>query len=175
MRQPRAWLPAVLAAALLSGCAQPGEDGDEDPLFGLCPQWMEGPGGQTTGLHLESNATVDRELGPAPATWQNHSLDLFRIRVTKADVVGTLELRGFAGDGKQLLLRDYREATAQMKPRITIGGGDVGEEFDVLLSSVRQGAPSAQLPVKAAWELEGRDAVLEYTVSFHYKVCGSAA
>src|SRR5688572_18257901 len=96
----------ILAAAslllLLSGCAVPEEEDEEDPLFGVCPQWLHGPGEHAAGFHLPSpgaggnNSTVHEvELGPAAAEHQGHPLDLYRVTLTKLEVDGRLELRAF--------------------------------------------------------------------------------
>lgn len=177
----------ILAAAtlliLLAGCAAPTED-KQDPLFGLCPQWLHGPGQHTVGFHLpEGNATNATaaavrsiELGPAAAEFQGHPLDLYRVLVTKLEVDGRLELRAFDGAGRQLLVRDYRQAGPQQVPVVVFTDGEaVDHEFDVILGAVTSDAPGAPAPVTLRWTLDGADAEVGFDASFHYKVCGSAA
>lgn len=173
----RVGLLILLALPLaLSGCTTPKGEKPTDQLFGLCPQWTQGPGGQTTGFHMTpAEPKKEYELGPAEATWQNHTLDIYRVRLVEMNVTGRLEMRGFSADDKQLMVRDYRtDSGAQMVPVIAVGDGDRGQEFDIILSSVRHNSPSAQTPIRAEWTLEGEDASVEYTVTYHYKVCGAA-
>ena len=169
-------LLAATLVLLLAGCAAPKDD-PADPLFGLCPQWTQGPGGQTTGLHLTPTDPVqERELGPAEATWENHALDLMRVRLTKANVTGHVELRGFDADDRQLAIRDYRDGDGgQLVPVVHLDGRDVGKEFDLLLSATTHGSTPGALPVHIGWTLDGQDALIDYDVTFHYKVCGADA
>src|SRR5688572_13981028 len=175
----------ILAAAsllvLLAGCAVPGED-KEDPLFGICPQWLPGPGGQATGFHLPTpdgtNLSMVREteLGPAASEHRGFALDLYRITLTKLVLDGRLELRAFDGNGTQLLVRDYRQESPQQVPVIVFKDGSAQDhEFEVFLGPVTQDGPAAPAPVTLRWTLDGADAEVAFDASFHYKVCGSAA
>lgn len=166
-------LPLVAAALLVAGCAAPGEDKkQQDPLFGLCPQWVQAPGGVTGVIELGQNGSLARELGPANATYLARPLDMFRIVVTKVEVDGTLELRATAANGDRLSLRDYRLGKSQIVPVATIDPSAAGQEFDVFLSSVLEDGPTAPTPASLQWQLDGTHASVDYNVTYHYKVCG---
>lgn len=167
-------LPLVLAVLLLAGCAAPGQENEEDdPLFGLCPQWVEGAGATTGTVELGEAKEAKRELGPANATYLERPLDLFRIKVTAVDVDGRLQLRATAADGQRLSLRDYRIGEPQMVPVANIDASAMDQEFDVFLSPVTHDAPTADLPASLEWRLDGAHARVDYEVTYHYKVCGA--
>src|ERR1041385_5440235 len=116
-------LPLALAALLLAGCAGLPAKPVQDPLFGLCPQGEQGPGGQTGGLLLTtSGAAQTRELGPAQATWHNRTLDLYRIRMDTVNTTGPVEMRAYAANDHQLGLRDSRIGTVEDSAKARIGG-----------------------------------------------------
>lgn len=164
----------VVALVLLAGCAQPGAEEDDDPLFGLCPQWAQGHGLLDSFVLLDpGNATASRELGPADATFLNRPLDLYRVRIDRIDANGTVTLRASAADGARLSIRDYREADLPVVPVVHLDAQADGHEFDVFLSPVLDAAPAAIAPATLSWTLEGANAVVEYTVTYHYKVCGA--
>jgi hypothetical protein len=169
----------LVVLLLLSGCTAPKEAEPANPLFGFCPQWAQGPGGQTTGLTWTVNESrQERELATAAETWANHTLDVFRVRIDALNLTGRLEGRAFSapGENKQLGIRDYRgNQGPQIVPVVVLSAADVGKEFDVLRSSIVHGSSPAQLPLRMQWTLDGSaaEATLEYSVTFNYKVCGA--
>lgn len=168
---------SLLLLVLLAGCAQPTDGTTEDPLFGLCPQWAQGHGGQTTSVVLEGEErTASRELGPADAQYLNRSLDLYRVRVERLELGdgSRLEMRALAADGMRLSLRDYRQEDVQVVPVVHLGTDAVGKEFDVFLSPLLEDAPAALAPASLEWTVVGEApaAFVEVTVTYHYKVCG---
>lgn len=168
---PMRRLAALLLVPLLAGCAAPEEE-EPDPLFGLCPQWAQGPGGYTSGIHATASRSEERELGPANATHLGKPLDLYRIRLDRLDVDGRLEMRAVAGDGRQLAIRDYRQEAPQLVPVVVFTDGAAeGKEFDVFLAPVVHGGEAAPAPVTLRWSSTG-DATADFSVTFHYKVCG---
>lgn len=162
----------VAAATLLAGCTVPEEGPEQDPLFGLCPQWAQGPGRQALDLDVSGNAST--ELGPANETHVGHDLDLYRITVDDLEVDGRLELRARAADGRQLGIRDYRIAgSEQIVPVVAFEDGSAaGHEFDVFLSPVSHAGEASPAPVTLHWTTTG-NATVEGLVTFHYKVCGA--
>src|ERR1041385_1378282 len=167
-------LPLALAALLLAGCAGLPAKPVQDPLFGLCPQWEQGPGGQTGGLLLNtSGAAQTRELGPAQATWHNRTLDLYRIRMDTVNTTGPVEMRAYAANDHQLGLRACRIGRGgQIVPVVTLDNAATGHEFDVFLSPVTQDGEAAPGPVHLTWSLQGDgSADLAYSITYHYKVC----
>lgn len=173
MRLPILAVLAV-AATLLSGCAVPSEP-EQDPLFGLCPQWKQGPGQHGVAVEVSGNDSEDLELGPADATFGGRPLDLYRIRLGNVTVSGRLEMRAFADDGRQLAVRDYRIAsTEQLVPVVVFTDGSAaGKEFDVFLSPVTHGSTAAPAPVTLRWTSVSGASDVEATVTYHYKVCGA--
>lgn len=172
MRPLAAWT-AVLAVALLAGCATPTDKPAADPLLGLCPQWVQGGGSESLGVHAADNATETRSLNATAATYQGRPLDLYRLRVDQLTVGGRLELRAFAADGKQLAIRDYRQAAPQLVPVVVFTDGSaVGHEFDVMLSPVSQNGTASPAPVELRFTAGGGAGEATLTVTYHYKVCG---
>lgn len=166
--------PLLIAAVALSlsGCAAP-EDGEgTDPLFGVCPQWMQGPGEQQGNVALTGPGAQQTLVGNVTPRHLDRPLDLLRIQVTQADVDGDLELRAVAADGSRLNLRDYRLPDVQTGPVVHLAGDADGKEFDAFLSPVLQDGLAAPMPVQLNWTLDGGSAQVAYTVTFHYKVCG---
>lgn len=166
------WVLAVLIVPLLAGCAAPDDADAPDPLFGLCPQWVQGRGELAGGLRLEANGTASRELGPADERFLELPLDVFRVQVTKLETDGVVRLRAVDGAGQRLSLRDYRLDAPQLVPVVILRPAAAGHDFDVMLSSVLDDGPRSPVPVSLDWALEGNAAVIEYTVTHHYKVCG---
>jgi hypothetical protein len=169
------WLAAVALAALLSGCTTPTDEPAKDPLFGLCPQWVQGPGSTALTLQLAGNESADREVGPANSTIDGRPLDLFRIRLDKLTVDGVLELRAFGADGHQLGIRDYRQTGGQQLVPVVVfrDGAAAGHEFDVFLSPVAHGSVGSPAPVTLRWMPSDGSAMVEASVTYHYKVCGA--
>lgn len=170
------WLALAALAALvplLAGCTVP-TDEPTDPLFGLCPQWSQGPDTQALTLSLAGNDSADRELGPANATHQGRPLDLYRVRLDKLDVAERTELRATAADGTRLNIRDYRQTSPQLVPVVVFTDGSAaGQDFDVFLSSVGHSDQASPAPVTLRWSQVGGAATVEASVTFHYKVCGA--
>lgn len=171
---------SAVLVSLLSGCTLPGSekpDDEPDPLFGLCPQWLQGPGGQTTGFALGGNATERSvELGPAAAEHQGFALDMYRITLTNLSVSGRLELRAVDAGGRQAGIRDFRQEAPQILPVIVFTDGNAkGNEFEVYLDPVTGEGSSFRAPASLRWTLqgEGADARVSFDVTYHYKVCGS--
>lgn len=181
MRRLRFVAALVAAASLLPGCVQPPEE-EDDPLVGLCPAWLQGPGEARVAAGLgaarESNATAEPP-GAAAANWshQGRILDLYQVTLDRvAAEGGAVEMRAYS-EGRQLRLRDFREAEAQLKPVVVLGPGDEGREFDVLLSPLTEEAPPQPGPLELRWgfaagSLVSATASVEATVTFHYRVCG---
>lgn len=195
MRPPAVLLLSAMAALVLAGCAVPGEEAEEDdPLFGLCPQWTRGPGGQAGSFVLPAAAAgngsaagnaSDGGAGPAgtvshevvldavQAELDGQPLDVVRVALERLDVDGRLSLRAFDAEGDQLAVRDYRQPAPQLVPVVVMEGGRDGDlEFDVLLSSLTHDAPQAPGPVTLRWTLDGAAADVAFAVTYHYKVCG---
>jgi hypothetical protein len=168
------WLAAAALAALLSGCTVPTDEEAADPLFGLCPQWAQGPGGMTMDFQVAGNESRDVEMAGANATDRGHTLDLYRVRLDRLDVQGRLELRAFAADGHQLAIRDYRQPTAQLVPVVVFTDGSaVAHEFDVFLSTVGHDDPASPAPATLRWTPLDGNASVGASVTYHYKVCGA--
>src|SRR5688572_3740944 len=174
MRLPVVAVLAV-AATLLAGCTVPDDETEQDPLFGLCPQWTQGPGETRLDLDLSGNESQDAEIGPANATIDGRPLDLYRIRVDNLSVGSRLEMRAFAADGRQLGIRDYRIAgTEQIVPVVAFTDASAaGKEFDVFLSPVTHGSAPSPAPVTLRWTPTSGTSSVDALVTYHYKVCGS--
>lgn len=175
--QPMRIALAAVLVALLAGCAAP--ETTKNPLFGYCPDWVQGPGNSSGTLHTDAasrNATADILPPGNLSAFQGKPLDLYRMRVdTLSLAAGTLQLRA-TSEGRRLNWRDLRGATPQSVPVLTFPDASAaGHEFEVILSSVSdQDAPQpGPLHVEASYEGSGR-ADLGYTVTFLYRVCGAS-
>lgn len=166
-------LAPAIALVLLAGCAAPPDDKAEDPLLGLCPQWAQGNGAQSAGLQLAGNGTESRELGPADARYLGRPLDMFRVHIDALETNGTVRLRATDANGDRLSLRDHRLGDIQIVPVAVLQGDAKGHDFDVFLSPVLEEAPQAPMPARLEWTLDNGVAKVDYTVTYHYKVCGS--
>ena len=173
-------LGSVLLVSLLAGCTFPGSEDDAeepDPLFGLCPQWLQGPGGQSAGFALGGNETERTvELGPAAAEHEGFALDMYRVTLTNLSVSGRLELRAIDAGGRQASIRDFRQEAPQILPVIVFTDGSAkGNEFEVYLDPVTGEGSSFRAPVSLRWTLEGdgATALVSFDATYHYKVCGS--
>ena len=164
---------ATVLALLMAGCAAPTDGEEDDPLFGLCPQWAQGPGSEAGEAVLDGDSTVGRTLGPVNGTYLGRPVDLFRVRIERVELNGTLELRATAAGGERLTLRDFRLGDTQMVPVVSVDPGLQGHDIDVFLSPVLQDAPAAPQPVALNWTLTGSDARVHYSVTYHHKVCGA--
>lgn len=162
----------VVPLLLLAGCAAPDDDKEDDPLFGLCPQWAHGPGTEAGSLDLAGAGNATHTFAAVNATYLDRPLDLYRIVITRADVDGVLELRAEDADGERLTLRDYRGGDAQVVPVVSIASDAVGDEFDVFLSPVLDDGPAGTAPARLLWTLDGARASVGFDVTYHYKVCG---
>lgn len=173
--RPMRWLAAAALAALLSGCAVPEEEPEQDPLFGLCPQWQQGPGSFPLALAVSGNRSEDSEVAEANGTFDGRPLDLLRVHVNNLTVAGRLDLRAFSADGLQLGIRDYRIAgTEQIVPVVAFTDGSAaGREFDVFLSPVTHGSPAYPMPLTLRWSPAEGESTVDAVVTYHYKVCGS--
>lgn len=157
-------LLAVVAVAL-SGCTLPEEE-TQDPLFGVCPQWIPGPW----------NATVEagpgeQVLTPDPLELDGRPVDRYRIRFDAFAPNGTVQLRAYA-EGRQIGIYDFRAPEVQVLPVLTLDAAEqaVGHEFDVILSDVAHGSEPAPSPLRLEWS---GDFAATVTVTAHYRVCGA--
>lgn len=173
--RPLVLLAVAAVAVVLSGCTVPDEDPEADPLFGLCPQWAQGPGSQPLQLQLAGNGSDSSELGPADPMNGGKPLDLYRLHIDELTVEGRTELRALAADGTRLNIRDYRlSASQQLVPVVAFTDGSAaGQDFDVFLSSVAHGSTPAPAPVTLQWTQVGGNTTASATVTYHYKVCGA--
>lgn len=172
--RPSVVLLAAAAALLLSGCAAPTNKTASSPLLGLCPQWVQGHGGLSIGVHIAGAGNESHELGPADPNFEGRPLDLYRLHVDQLAVAGRLEMRAFAADGKQLAVRDYRQPSPQLVPVVVFTDGSAaGHEFDVFLSPVSQNGTAAPAPVTLRFTADGNGTSMALSVTYHYKVCGA--
>lgn len=180
--------PAVVLALLLSGCTA-NDDTDANPLFGWCPQWVQGPGSHPVNLYISDvnaeNETDSRILHPpgisfsgngTPDVFQGRPLDLYRITLDRINATGNVELRAFDQDGIQLGIRDYRhqDDAVQVVPLAIVAADDAGAHFDVALTSVSHDDRANPGSLRVRWTMaDGGAAVIAYTATYHYKVCGA--
>lgn len=167
------WTVVALLALTLAGCAAPDAG---NPLLGFCPQWAQGPEVKHGSYDGNGGAQV---LEATNLTYLGRPLDMFRLRIDALSVKnGTLELRAFAFDndtrGTQRNWRDFRPVTPQSVPVLVLDGSAVGHEFEATLTSIAQQERARPGPLQLAWNpSSGASVHVEYTVTEHYKVCGT--
>lgn len=181
-RLPR--LPAfllALLALLMPGCTEEPEDRD-DPLFGLCPQWIQGPGHEAVTVDVDaSNGPAEQVVRPVEDgglrdEHRGRPLDMYRVVLESVEVTdGALELRAYANQSdERKAIRDYRVDGAQLQPVVRITSEDAGREFDVALTSVSQDTVPAPAPLRLSWTfVGGGQGHVVGNVTYHYRVCGA--
>lgn len=153
---------------MLAGCVAD-EKKAEDPLFAVCPQWIEGGavegsvslenGPATVTLAPEQNGTLAADLDGFP-------LDLYVFTVSTSSPV---RVHAATTDGRNLLLRDASAAEPESRPSLT-----VQEEANVAVYLTAVAHGSTPDPSGVTLTLEAEDPA-EVTVSgtAWYRVCGA--
>lgn len=182
---------AILVAAM-AGCVAP-EPEEANPLFGLCPQWQQGPGQFGGSAQLDAaTPAAGQVVAPEMLHLGDRPFDMLRLRldnVQVADGVGatgaTLSLRAMAGNGSEpgatVNLWDFRAASAgQARSYVPVvhftpGTAAADEVVQAFLTSAAHDEPAKPGPIRLEWRLQGNGtASVAYTATFHYKVCGAA-
>jgi hypothetical protein len=176
MRFP-ATIVLVLAASV-AGCAEPPEE-EGEALFGLCPQWVQGPGEQRGTLDVAPTNATPVRLAPQGlqddgtgdgAQFTNRSLDV--VRVVFSNVTGRIEVRAYDTEGRQLGIRALAADGRQIEAVHAIDADDEGDEFDVHLTPITHDEAPRPGPVRL--ELRSDTAASAgFVATFHYKVCGA--
>ncbi|MES2154630.1 MAG: hypothetical protein V4510_05785 [bacterium] len=171
----------VLAALALPGCATD-DATPQDPLFGLCPQWQDGPGQVVGAAALNASARQASEIvGPTSMTLDGHGFDMVRVRIDVMQVRGgSLHLRAFStqanGTEGRLAWRDFRPQVPTIVPELVFDGSlnETAHVYEAYLTSITQAEAQRPAPVELRWSLEGNgSAAVQYTITYHYRVCGA--
>jgi len=175
---PAVSLSALALLAALSGCVAT-EEPPQDHLIANCPQWQQGPGEADLHAELGPGQGVNATVAPQNLTLGRRSLDLYRIRITRIAVDGgRVELRAWAANGTRAYnLYDYRPNPVHSVPFLSLhGGANDTAEYDVLLSPLAQGEVLQPTALRLEWSFvpsgPGGSASVDYTVTYHYRVCG---
>lgn len=167
-------------ASLLAGCALPGEESTstKPPLFGLCPQWREGPGHYAGSLDFNTTGVRSYKILPTNLTDGSFSLDLIRSTVD-VQTNGRAQVRAYRLDSNgepsaQLNILDYRSNPPRSLPVIWFEEDTKEAILDVYLTSVD--AKEAPRPggIAFEWSFNGTSMQGDFASSFHYRVCGAA-
>lgn len=170
---------------MLAGCVA--DPAPTAPLFGYCPQWMQGPGSVAQTVSVAAGATSNLTLVPTTANgtivweFQRHPFDMVRLHIDSGNVPAgaTLQLKAVTRSNGTLQhnWRQFSPDGASWFPSLQWGAGPVpAHDFETFLSSVDARDRPVPQPMDLSWSLEGSgDAVasVSYTVTFHYKVCGA--
>jgi hypothetical protein len=171
----------LLLAGTLAGCLDE-TAAPPQPLLGLCPQWVQGPGFVPVDLALAAGEmrvvrVVPPGADPVNRTgpgWVFHgrSLDLVRLQFSYAPAA-SLSLRATRGSDASLLgILDYRDGR-HIVPSIAFAASPAADEpFDVILTAISQNEPPAPGPVELRFTAQS-DTHLVGNVTFHYRVCGA--
>lgn len=167
----------LLLAPALAGCFGPEEEAPEDPLLGVCPQWVPGDWNGTAALALSGAATDMHVLSPSLEDPEGRTLDLYRFTFHNVSLDGTLQLRAYADEAdRRLGILDHRDPEGpELLPVLTLGpDSDVeGQDFQVVLAALEHGSPPAPDALRLEWGLDGGSASLELQVTALYRVCGA--
>lgn len=166
----RSLVPVLLLVVLLSGCVADEEE-PEDPLFAVCPQWVQGPYPLEATATAENGTTVrlaPEQNGSLVAEHDGFPLDLYVLTV---EAGGPVAVRAATTDGRDLLLRDTAAPEPDSRIRIEV---EDRAEVALYLTAVAHGTPAEPSGVVLTLEPVG-DGAPEVTVtgSPWYRVCGA--
>lgn len=158
---------------VFAGCTAPGED-TPGPLFGVCPQWLDGDS-QAQTLEVPGSVTFAANQSVSHAGG-NRSLDRFHVHFENIETDGVLEVRAFAvTDGRVLRFTDWRDADGTRTPTFLALDSSSGlVQVDIYLSDLAQG--STAQPTDIRIELTGQDGAtgsMLVTATPGYRVCGA--
>lgn len=181
---------AAFVALALAGCIVPDPNAQEqEAILGYCPQWIPGPGQEAATANLNASSPQASHPFEAPeAAVGRHALDIYRIRIDRIEVEGgRLQMHALVGDegtggnatGRSIY--DFRQVPFKQVPSLMLFGhaNETKQDFDVMVNDISQSAPTQAHPLRLDWtflpaeEGVGR-ALVEYHVTFHYRVCGAA-
>ncbi len=161
-----------LLALTVAGCTAPEEE-NPNPLFGSCPQWIEGDLQETSTLNFEGEDQSTVFPGSESLDdFQGFPLDRYTIYLRNVSLEGGIEVRAFAdGADRRLAFTDYRDPQdPHLLPFVKLD--DNSEvEFDVFLTAVAHGTAPAPDALRLVWSGEGRGQ-LEMEIRASYRVCG---
>lgn len=159
-------LVCALLMVVLAGCATEDEE-PQDPLFSVCPQWIEGPYPMEQAGRVDGSASMTLEPmrnGSLAAEHDGFALDLYVLNViTDAPVT----VSAATTDGRNLLVRDTHAGEPDSRPALTVNGAT---EIAVYLTAVSHGTEPD--PTGLVLRLEG-DASVTVDARAWYRVCGA--
>ncbi len=148
-------------------------------MFGVCPQWVTGPGLSKGTVSIGMGGNQTDLLRPTEPSFGGRALDLVRIELGDLTVNGTLKLRAFRADDAgnataSINLVDYRGAAPANGPVLAFTAHTTDQLIDVYLSPI-DGPATGAGPIILQWSLEGSSAQGQYDAHFLYRVCGRPA
>jgi len=170
----------TLALVLASGCMAPDDGAPTSRLIEYCPQWLQGPEPHADAVDLNATHLEDNRTESPALTFDGLPLNKYRVHIDRLDVQGgTVELRAKDANLTQLNWYDHR-STGSNPPFLDFRGGanETDYDFDTLLTTVRESDSGGGQPIQLVWKFvpdrpgEGH-ARVEYTVTYHYRVCGA--
>ncbi len=159
-------LVSLLVMVLFAGCVAE-EEKPDNPLFDVCPQWMEGPavsGNATLEQHGSLLLAPRAENGSLVASHHGFPLDLYVLDVETANPV---TIRVQTELGRSLLVRDALAKEPDSRPSLVVDGQAT---VSVYLTAIQHG--TAPDPSAIVLMMEGSGEV-QVTGSAWYRVCGA--
>lgn len=151
-------------------------------LLKYCPQWEQGPEPHPDAVDLNATHLGENRTESPALTHDGLPLNMYRVHIDRLEVQGgTLELRAYKDAGlTQLNWFDHR-STGSNPSFLDFRGGanETDYDFDTLLTTVQESDTGAGQSIRLDWRFlpdrpgEGQ-ARVEYTVTYHYRVCGAA-
>lgn len=161
-------LLALLLVLSLSGCVSD-EEAPEDPLVGVCPQWIQGPAVEGAATVENGSATVDlapTRNGTLVAQHDGFPLDLYVLTV---ETTAPVRVRAETDGGRDLLVRDA--SAPEPDSRLGIDVEERGE-VALYLTAVAHGTEPDPSGVRLTLESDGAAEVTVAGAAW-YRVCGA--
>lgn len=170
----RVLVAVSLVALALAGCTAPTEQ--PDPLFGVCPQWLDGDA-ETGTLDAPGQAVIQANQSMAHFG-EDLPLDRYHVVFSNIQTDGVLEVRAYAhGDDRALRFTDHRDPDGTRTPTfLALDGGSGTVEVDIFLAPLTHGA--TPMPSDLRLEATGQDGAtgsMTVAVTPGYRVCGVVA
>lgn len=163
----RLLLTAALFAMAFAGCIATEAP---DPLWGVCPQWVDGEPQDGT-----LQASGSKTFHAPDANDAGQALDVWTIEVDATGLSGTVELRAQTDDGQALRFTDYRDPNAPRTPTfLAINAGSGVFAVDVYLTDVTHGTDADPSSITLTTTApNGASGMLDLTLTPAYRVCGA--
>jgi len=160
-----------LLSIAFAGCTAPEEQ--PDPLFGVCPQWLDGE--PESGRLDAPGSTITTANASMSHVGSDLALDRYHVVFSDIETDGTMEVKAYAdADGRALRFTDHRDPAVTRTPTFLAFDAASGTvEVDVYLTALTHG--TAASPSDLRLEVTGvgnATGSMQVQVTPGYRVCG---